>query len=162
MKQKLSFLILPLFLFSFWLLLNSSLSPGNLALGAILALLLSIAALPFRPVRASLRHPLVALRLICHVSLDIVNSNIDVAKIILKGDQSGATPGFVDIPLTIVDPHGLSALACIITYTPGTVWSGFNEEKNILTLHVLDLKDEQQWLNTIQKRYEQPLIEIFE
>ncbi|NHC61117.1 Na+/H+ antiporter subunit E [Paenalcaligenes suwonensis] len=162
MRKKLSFLILPVFLLVFWLLLNSSLSPGNIALGAVLAILLSLAAIPFRPVRASLRHPFIALRLMWHVFVDIVNSNIDVGRIVLKGDKSGATPGFLDIPLTITDPHGLSALACIVTYTPGTVWSGFNEEKNILTLHVLDLKDEQQWLDTIQKRYQQPLIEIFE
>ena len=56
----------------------------------------------------------------------------------------------------------LALLSCIITYTPGTVWSGFSEEKGLLTLHVLDLRDQQYWINLIQQRYERPLKEIFE
>ncbi|MCQ9616132.1 Na+/H+ antiporter subunit E [Paenalcaligenes niemegkensis] len=162
MKSKLNILYLPAFLLALWLLLNNSLSAGNIVLGLGLGLLLGVAALPFRPVRASIKKPLVALRLLWHVFCDIVHSNIDVGRIVWKGSNSGATPGFLDIPLTITDPHGLAALACIVTYTPGTVWSGFDEKNHVLTLHVLDLKDEQQWLDTIQKRYQNPLIEIFE
>ena len=57
---------------------------------------------------------------------------------------------------------GLEALACIITYTPGTVWARLSEGENLLTLHVLDLKDESHWIRTIKQRYEHPLMEIFE
>ncbi|HLR13383.1 MAG TPA: Na+/H+ antiporter subunit E, partial [Burkholderiaceae bacterium] len=37
-----------------------------------------------------------------------------------------------------------------------------SEEDNVLTLHVLDLKDEDAWRRTVQQRYEKPLMEIFE
>ena len=60
------------------------------------------------------------------------------------------------------DPHGLAALSCIVTYTPGTVWAEFAEEEGLLTLHVLDLKDEAYWIHKIQHDYERPLKEIFE
>src|SRR3546814_943664 len=89
-------------------------------------------------------------------------SNIAVARIIWLGKHADATPGFLKIPLRIRDPHGLAALACIVTYTPGTVWSDYSEAEQLLTLHVLDLKDEAEWFHTIQQRYERPLMEIFE
>ncbi|HLS41801.1 MAG TPA: Na+/H+ antiporter subunit E [Paenalcaligenes sp.] len=162
MKGKLSLLYLPAYLLGLWLLLNNSLSIGNIALGIGLGLFIAFAALPFRPVRAAAKKPLLALKLLGQVWYDIIVSNIDVGRIVWLGSKSGATPGFLDIPLTIKDPHGLAALSCIVSYTPGTVWSGYDEDTNMLTLHILDLKDEQQWLDTIQKRYQNPLIEIFE
>ena len=53
-------------------------------------------------------------------------------------------------------------LSCIITYTPGTVWSGLTEDDFILRLHVLNLKEESEWIHTIKNRYEANLMEIFE
>ena len=160
-KKYLEYLFLPVLLALLWLPLNGF-SKGNLLLAVALSIALSLAALPFRPVRATMRHPFVALRLCWHVAMDIVKSNYDVAYIILFKERAQPTPGFLDIPIRLKDPHGLAALACIITYTPGTVWSGFNYRTQTLTLHILNLKDEQAWLDTIQKRYQDPLIEIFE
>ncbi|SHI01989.1 Na+/H+ antiporter subunit E [Pollutimonas bauzanensis] len=162
MKRYLHRLILPLLLLALWLLLNNTLSPGQLALGAILALLLGWAALALRPLQAYPKKPLLAARLIWHVAVDITHSNIAVARIIWLGAKADVTPGFLKIALRMRDPHGLAALACIITYTPGTVWSDYSEDDGLLTLHVLDLKDESQWRHTIQHRYERPLMEIFE
>ncbi|MGN5536158.1 Na+/H+ antiporter subunit E [Alcaligenes sp. Lyrl_28] len=161
MRRYTKHLFLPLLLLGLWLLLNDSLSPGYLVLGLFLATALSLAAIPFRPVKASIRHPFLALKLIGQVAWDIVLSNIAVGKLVLKGSKA-PRPGFLAIPLRLTDPHALAALACIITYTPGTVWSGFDERTRILTLHILDLQDEQVWLDTIQKRYETPLLEIFQ
>ena len=72
------------------------------------------------------------------------------------------SPGFIKIPITMKDPHGLAALSCIVTYTPGTAWAEFAEEEELLTLHVLDLRDEDYWIHKIQDDYERPLREIFE
>lgn len=162
MKRYLHRLILPLLLLALWLLLNDTLSPGNLALGGALALLLGWAATRLRPLQAYPKKPLVAARLIGHVAIDIARSNLAVALIIWKGPRIDDTSGFLKIPLRIRDPHGLAALACIVTYTPGTVWSDYSEEDGLLTLHVLDLDNEEAWRNIIQHRYEDPLMEIFE
>ncbi|MDS1141213.1 Na+/H+ antiporter subunit E [Pusillimonas sp. SM2304] len=162
MKRYLNLLVLPAVLLAIWLLLNDSLSPGQIALGAILAVLLSWAASALRPLRSSPKHLATALRLIVHVAIDITKSNIAVARIVWLGRRAHATPGFIKIPLRIRDAHGLAALACIVTYTPGTVWSDYSDDDGLLTLHVLDLKDEEAWFQTIQQRYERPLMEIFE
>ncbi len=50
----------------------------------------------------------------------------------------------------------------IVTSTPGTVWAGLSPAGDALTLHVLDLKDEAEWIRLIKQRYERPLMRIFE
>lgn len=161
MKKILYWLVLPAVLLIIWLLLNNSVSPGHLATGTVLALLLAWAAMALRPVRSQPKRPLLMIKLVSRVVSDIIRSNFAVARLIILGPDSH-TPGFMRIPLSMRDPHARAALACIITYTPGTVWSGYSEETNTLTLHVLDLKDENHWIELVQNRYQKLLMEIFE
>ncbi|MFA7623459.1 MAG: Na+/H+ antiporter subunit E [Pusillimonas sp.] len=156
-----NWLLLPALLTGLWLLLNQTLEASQIVAGASIALLLSWAAMKLRPLRSTPKKPLVIMKLFCLVCYDITKSNIDVFKIIWFKPQTH-TPGFIRIPLDMRDPHGLAALACILTYTPGTVWSGYSEKSGVLTLHVLDLEDAQHWIDLVKNRYERPLKEIFE
>ena len=88
-------------------------------------------------------------------------SNIAVARLILNPRRNDFSPGFIMIPLTMRDPHGLAMLACIVTYTPGTVWVDLTPDHS-LKLHVLDLQNEDDWVKLVQERYERPLMEMFE
>jgi multicomponent K+:H+ antiporter subunit E len=104
-----------------------------------------------------------ALLLLWRVFVDILRSNVAVARIVLG--LNGKRPirsGFLDIPLAMRDPHGLAALSTIVTSTPGTVWVNLSVDGATLTLHVLDLHDEQAWIDTVKQRYETLLMEIFE
>jgi multicomponent K+:H+ antiporter subunit E len=160
MKRLLYRLLMPIFLTVLWLVLNDTLSWEQALLGATLSIMLVWAGSRLRPLRARPKKPFVMIRLLCAVIADITRSNLAVGRLVWTG--APATPGFIDIPLDMRDPHGLAALACIITYTPGTVWARLSEGENLLTLHVLDLKDESHWIRTIKQRYEHPLMEIFE
>jgi multicomponent K+:H+ antiporter subunit E len=91
-----------------------------------------------------------------------VRSNIAVARIILGPRHLKHVSGFVNIPLDLRAPYGLAALAIIITSTPGTLWVNFDSAERILTIHVLDLIDEEVWISTVKHRYERRLMEIFE
>ena len=113
------------------------------------------------PPKTRARRLVTALRLAAFVLADIVRSNIAVARIILGLGQRRMISGFVKIPLELRNPYGLVVLACIVTSTPGTVWVDFNEASATLTIHVLDLVDETEWVRTIKGRYERPLLEIF-
>lgn len=161
MKKIFYWLLLPCLLLFFWLMLNRSLSPGHIAFGLILSLLLAWAAMALRPVRSRPKRPLTIMKLAFDVLVDIIRSNIDVAVLIWRGPDSHI-PRFLKIPIALRDPHALALLSCIITYIPGTVWSGFSEDKGFLILHVFDLRDEDHWINLVQQRYERPLKEIFE
>lgn len=145
----------------FWLLLNQSLSMGQLLLGASMALIGGWALAALEQPKARPRRPLAILRLAITVFADIVRSNIAVARIIIGFGRRERRPGFVNIPLELRDPYGLAVLACIITSTPGTLWVKFEEPAGTLTIHVLDLVDRAEWISTIKSRYEQPLLEIF-
>ena len=143
-----------------WLLLNG-LSVGHILLGGTVALVGGLALAVLEPPTMRLRRPLTVLRLAAFVFSDIVRSNFAVARIILGLQPRRWTSGFVDIPLQLRDPYALAALACIITSTPGTLWVDFDEASGTLTIHVLDLVDETEWVRTIKGRYERLLLEIF-
>jgi len=161
-RRILQWLFTPALLLVLWLFLNESTSPGQIALGLCVALLLSWAARHLRPLQATMRRPGKVLRLFCRVMSDIIRSNFAVFRLIVLGkERTGTTPGFLRIPLRMRDPHGLAALACIITFTPGTVWADYSRDEGLLTLHVLDLKDEDHWRALIRDRYEAPLMEIY-
>ncbi|CAB3723456.1 Na(+)/H(+) antiporter subunit E [Achromobacter deleyi] len=159
--RRLYFLFLPVFLFVLWLVLNESLSAGQIALGIALALWFTWAASRLRPLRAKPRRLWKVIPLFLHVTVDIIKSNIAVAKLILNPRRNDFSPGFIMIPLTMREPHGLAMLACIVTYTPGTVWVDLTDDHR-LKLHVLDLQNEDDWIRLVQDRYERPLMEIFE
>jgi multicomponent K+:H+ antiporter subunit E len=146
-----------------WLLLNGTLAPGQIVLGTLLAVGMVLGFRAVRTEQPRVRRPLAIVRLISHVLVDIVRSNIAVARVILGLVRDHEVrSGFLKIPLDLRDPHGLAALAAIVTSTPGTVWSDLTPDSRTLTIHVLDLQDEAAWIHTIKHRYEKPLMEIFE
>lgn len=146
-----------------WLLLNETLAPGQFVLGAVLAVALTWASSSLRPLRANIKRLDAAVVLLVIVLIDIIRSNYNVARIVLGLVRSREIrSGFLDIPLDLRDPHGLATLAGIITSTPGTVWVGVSPDSKTLTLHVLDLRDEEEWIRTIKQRYEAYLMRIFE
>jgi multicomponent K+:H+ antiporter subunit E len=146
-----------------WLLLNQTLSFAHVALGVMLGVSLSAFASTLRPVRARLRRLDTALLLILVVIRYVVSSNADVAGVVIRSLAGKETrSGFVRIPLDLRDPHGLAALAAIVTATPGTVWAGLSPSGDALSLHVLDLRDEDALIRLIKQRYERPLMQIFE
>ena len=162
MRRLLPSPLLSLFLFGMWLMLNQSLAPGQLLLGAALALGVPALTAGTRPLRPRIRRPWLLLRLAAVVAADVLASSVRVATIILGGAERRQHSGFMDIPLDLHDPHGLAVLAAIVNSTPGTVWAELSEDRSLLTLHVLDLRDEQAWIDTIKTRYEKPLMAIFQ
>lgn len=156
-------IVLMLALLAMWLLLQGSVTPPQIALGLVLSVGATVAFRATRPVQPTLKKPSVALRLLGRVLLDILRSNLAVASIILGLVRDREVrSGFLHIPLDLRDPHGLAVLAAIVTSTPGTVWADLSRDGSTLTLHVLDLQNEEKWIRTIKGRYEQALREIFE
>jgi multicomponent K+:H+ antiporter subunit E len=161
MSRLLPFPLASAGLFVFWLLLNQTLSPGQVLLGALVAAIGGWAFAALDPPHLRPRRSALIVRLAATVIADIVRSNIAVAGIILGLERRKWYSGFVEIPLELRHPYGLVVLACIITSTPGTVWVDFDPADRVLTIHVLDLVDKAEWVRTIKGRYERLLLEIF-
>ena len=145
-----------------WLMLNQTLAPGHIVLGGAIAVVVAGFTARLRPLQARLRRVDAALALLIVVAWDIMLSNLHVARIVLGLQRRGFRSGFLRIPLDLRDPHGLAALSAIVTATPGTVWAGLSTDGGTLTLHVLDLQDETSLVQEVKRRYEQPLMRIFE
>ena len=146
-----------------WLLLNQTLAFGQIVLGAVLAIALSWASRRLRPLQPRIKRLHLVPLLHVRVLRDIVRSNIAVARIVLGLVRDREVrSGFVDIPLELRDPHALAVLAGIVTSTPGTVWVGLAPDGSHVTLHVLDLRDDEEWIDWIKLRYERLLMALFE
>jgi multicomponent K+:H+ antiporter subunit E len=146
-----------------WLLLNGELSAMSIASGALLALLLVLVIAQLRPVRPRVRHLHLVIPLAATLLVDIVLSNLGVARIVLGlVRKRQVRSGFIDIPLELSDPHGLAILAVIVTSTPGTSWAGIAPDGRVLRLHMLDIRNEDEWIRSFKRRYERRLLRIFE
>lgn len=162
MRRWLPFPLLWTLLLGMWLALNESIAPGDVLLGALVALGAVHAYGVLQPPPTVLRRPLAMARLVALVVADIVRSNIAVGRIALGAGGPRRRSAFLDIPLELRHPAGLAALATIVTSTPGTVWARYDAARGVLTLHILDLIDEATWIAIIKQRYERCLMEIFE
>ncbi|WP_166361669.1 Na+/H+ antiporter subunit E [Pseudomonas akapageensis] len=153
---------LSLVLWGLWLLLNLSLSAGNLLLGAALAVLAPLLMAPLRPLPVRLHRPGVIIGLVLRVGADVVVSNLQVGWAVWNAGRRPPNSAFVKVPLDLRDANGLAALSMICTVIPGTVWSELALDRSILLVHVFDLADEAQFIEHFKTTYERPLMEIFE
>jgi multicomponent K+:H+ antiporter subunit E len=147
----------------FWLLLNESIDPAQILLGAILAIAMPLLTRSLQPLAyPRLSKPYTLLRLLGMALVEIVRSCLNVSWLILSPRSSKLNSQFIKVPLDIRDPYGLALLSCLINSTPGTVWVEILPDTHELTLHVFDLHDEQWWIDTIKTLYEKPLMDVFE
>lgn len=162
MRTFLPYPILTLGLLVMWLLLNDSVAPEHILLGLLMGLAGGATYARLEPPRGKLGRWMVpAAQLIWLVMIDVIRSNIAVFRIALRLSTRQRVEGFLSIPLELRDPRGLAVLAAIVTATPGTAWAHYEAAANVLTLHVLDLVNEDAWVRKFKHSYERRLMEIF-
>lgn len=148
-------------LFVAWLMLSGPISAGDIAVGLLAALTIPQVMRLLEPDQSSVRSPGAILRLASHVAIDILRSNYAVATIIFGRKRHERVSGFIHVPLDLRNRYGLAVLAIIITSTPGTLWVQYDRPSRRLLVHILDLVDEDEWIDQIKGRYERQLLEIF-
>ncbi|HEX2892045.1 Na+/H+ antiporter subunit E [Vineibacter terrae] len=159
MSRVLPYPLLTASLLAMWLLLNGT-SVGQLLLGTAIALAASRLMVALQPSKPRLKGWYLLPKLVAIVVADIWRSNVAVARLILRRDQSRRVSGFIVVPLDLRDPTGLAILACIVTSTPGTAWVEYSSTESKMLLHVFDLVDEAYWIDLIKNRYERLLLDI--
>ncbi|MDO1580473.1 Na+/H+ antiporter subunit E [Rhizobium oryzicola] len=153
--------LLTLSLVLMWLLLNGF-SFGHLLLGSFVAIFASWGMAALRPEKPRLRKWYLLPKLFWLVFVDVIRSNLAVALVILRGRPRGHTAGFLTMPLELQDRTALAILAVILTSVPGSAWLEYDASERHVLLHVLDLIDEETWVDMVKNRYEKLLMEIFE
>jgi len=162
MKRLLPHPLLSLVLWLSWLALNNTIAPAHILLGALLAWVLPLAGMHLTDGSwPHMRRAGVALTLALRVLWDVVVSNAVVARRVL-GPEADIHPGFVRVPLDLKDDWAITALAGIITLTPGSLTADVAEDRSYLLLHVFHVEDADAIIASIKTRYEAPLKEIYE
>ncbi|REG85125.1 Na+/H+ antiporter subunit E [Marinomonas pollencensis] len=147
-------------LFVVWLLLNNSLSAGQMVLAAFFAITIPWLVKDMRDEHPKIRRPWLAIRYVLMVMKDIVVANVEVALLII-GPIKKLQPGFVAVPINMSSELGITVLASTVSLTPGTVSAEVSKDKNWLYIHALHLGDEGALIKEIKSRYEAPIKEIF-
>jgi multicomponent K+:H+ antiporter subunit E len=143
-----------------WAGLAPAPTPGQILLGAVLAVAIPLITRPFWPNPPSIVRPLAGLRLIGVVLYDIVTANIEVARQVL-GPIPALRPAFLEIPVEIEDPFVATVFGSIISLTPGTVSVDIDTKRRMLLVHALSVEDTGEVIRRVKSRYETPLKEIF-
>ena len=156
MKRLLPAPLLTAALICMWLVLNRSLSLGQILLAVLFGVAAPALLAPLRPARPRIRHPLVVLRLIGVVGVDVIRSSLDVFWTLVKSRVQPPNSRFVVIPLDLRDPTALAALAMITTVVPGTVWCELARDGSSLLLHVWTRPTRRPSSNTTSARTKGP------
>ncbi|WP_020410435.1 Na+/H+ antiporter subunit E [Hahella ganghwensis] len=144
-----------------WLILNNSVSPGHIVLGAFLAFTIPLLVSGLHTPQPGIRRYGLAVRYALMVMYDIVVANIEVALKIV-GPLKNLQPALIAVPMDITNDLLLTVLASTISLTPGTVSAELSEDRKWLYVHVLNLEDEEALIRQIKQRYEKKLREMFE
>ena len=143
-----------------WLLLNNSLHPGHIVLGAAIGWVLPLVTARFWPATVAISRPWRVVAFTAMVIYDVIVANLRVARAVL-GPVSRLRPGFARVPLDLTTDVGITVLAQTITLTPGTLSADLSPDRRTLIVHYLDEPDAESVVAGIKSRYERPLKEIF-
>lgn len=146
--------------FLFWLLMAEDAGPANLVMATLLGFLMPLLAARLEREFAQLGKLSILLPFGALVLYDIVVANVTVALQVL-GPERRLQSGFVWMPLAMTNIHGISALASVITLTPGTVSAELSEDRSHLLIHYLSAEDPEALVAQIKSRYEAPLRKVF-
>ncbi|MBU2953880.1 Na+/H+ antiporter subunit E [Marinobacter sp. F3R08] len=151
---------LSLVLFTTWQLLSDGVSGASIVMGIVLAWLIPQLTQGFWPERPAFVKSWRLPGYLAIVLMDIVVASFSVARLILSPRQP--RPIFVCYPLQLEHPLAISILASTISLTPGTVSADISDDNKTLLIHTLDADSDQEIIDAIHKRYEKPLMEMFQ
>jgi len=141
-----------------WIALQRHLSIGNLLIGYTLGLLIVHLTRHFWAERVWVRRPATLMRLALRFAREVVVANFQVAWIVLR-PQLDVKPAFILLPLQLQDDLMITALANMITLTPGTLTVDVAADRSALYVHCLSAPDVAAVRAKITREFEAPLAE---
>jgi multicomponent Na+:H+ antiporter subunit E len=143
-----------------WVALTGEFSTLNLGIGLLLAFVAVQFAVPARRGRKRLSLSWALVRFPFMVMWALVLSNLRVARSVLFTPLNDLTPGIIAVSISLESDAEITALANLLTLTPGTLTLDVSDDRSTLFVHVLDLSDEAEALRSI-KSFERGVREIY-
>ena len=143
-----------------WLILNATVQPRHVLLGAVLGWGLPLLTRAYWPERPPFHRLPLLWRLFLVVNWDILRANLTVARLTLTRPVRSLQPQFAVVPLDCRNHYSIALLLGIVTITPGTIAADLDEEHGLVLVHWLHEPDPASAVALIKSRYERPLREI--
>lgn len=90
---------------------------------------------------------------------ELIKANIEVAYEVMSPGL-GMTPGIVAVPLDVTTDFQITMLANLITLTPGTLAMDVSEDRKVLYVHSMYIKDKDEFIKGIKNGFEKRIILI--
>lgn len=90
--------------------------------------------------------------------LELVLANIHLAKVVLTKERERIEPGFILYPVAHLTKFEIFLLSHCITITPGSATIDVSPDFATLTLHILDLRGKDEFVESIRTGLELPIL----
>lgn len=90
---------------------------------------------------------------------ELIKANIEVAYDVIT-PRHYMEPGIVKIPLDAKSDLEITLLANLITLTPGTLSLDVSDDRKVLYVHAMYVKDREEFVASIKNGFERRLLEI--
>jgi multicomponent Na+:H+ antiporter subunit E len=102
-----------------------------------------------------------ATTLLIYFLWELILANFRVAYDVLRPVRY-LSPGVVAIPLDLDTDVQITALSNLITLTPGTIGLDVSDDRKVLYIHAMHVRDAERVRRAIKEGFERPIREIFE
>lgn len=91
---------------------------------------------------------------------ELIKANLEVAyEVITPGFRM--RPGIIMVPLDVQSNIGITLLANMISLTPGTLSLDVSNDRKVLFVHAMYIKDRDKFIEGIKQGFEHRILEIF-
>jgi multicomponent Na+:H+ antiporter subunit E len=152
-------ILLNFFLAFVWMFLSVSFTSNTFIIGYLLGLVILLALRRFFGSPFYLVRVIAALKLLLIFLRELVMSNIDVVKKVIRPNLD-IKPGIFALKTELKSDWEITLLANLITLTPGTLVVDVSFDNKVLYIHTLDLDDVDEAINDIQNTFEKAIMEV--
>lgn len=152
-------LLLNIFIAFTWMFLANSYDSGSFIGGYLIGLIMIYFMRGFFPQRFYLNKIIAVVKLLILFIKELILSNFSILKIIMK-PKLDISPGIFALPTELQKDWEITVLANLITLTPGTLVIDISDDKKLLYIHTMDLKDIDDAVYSIKNTFEKAIMEV--
>ncbi|MFC6999707.1 Na+/H+ antiporter subunit E [Rufibacter roseus] len=142
-----------------WLALTGSFNLGNFFFGFLLGYVIIWIMSETRWANMYLQRGFLIISFIFYFLYELVKANLQVAYDVIT-PKFYMKPGIIRVPLTAKSDLEITLLANLISLTPGTLSLDVSDDRKVLYVHAMYVKDKESFIESIKNGFEKRLLEI--
>jgi multicomponent Na+:H+ antiporter subunit E len=142
-----------------WVFVTGNVTVSNLMVGSLLGYVVLMFAERVPGFRNTFGRLWKALTLLLYFFWELVVSNLKVAYVVAS-PRFQIEPGVVGVPLDVRTDAEITLLANLITLTPGTMSLEVSDDRRVLYVHGIDVRDREAFIRAIKDGFEKRVLEV--